>query len=70
MIKFIIREIAQEKGISQNMLSHRAQLDVKTIQRLYRESHPDVSIYTLEKIADALGVKVKDLFVEVEDEQG
>lgn len=67
MVKFRIKEIATQRGLSQNMVAHRAEVGVKTIQRLYREPHPDVSIYTLEKIARALGVHVKDLFEEVEE---
>jgi DNA-binding Xre family transcriptional regulator len=71
MVRFRVKEIATEKGISQNMIAHYGVVDVKTVRRLFREPHPDVSIYTLEKVARALGVKVRDLFVEDdEDSQG
>ena len=69
MVRYRIKEIAAEKDISQNLLSHRAETTVRTIRRLYREPHPDVSMYTLEKIAKALGVSVKDLFIEVEEDE-
>jgi len=46
-----------------------ADLNMKTVQGLYREPYRiNVAYLTLEKVARALGVSINDLFEEVEDE--
>lgn len=68
MVKYRLKEVLKEKGVSQGKLSRMTNVSLSTIQRLSAEgSTYNVSIEVLEKIAKALGVKISDLYQE--DEQ-
>lgn len=56
-----IRNFRQEKGISQDRLSKLADLSLNTIVNIESGGNPNPTIETLNKIANALGVKVDDL---------
>ncbi len=56
-----IREVAEAKGLDIAKLSRRADLAYRTVWELWRDPDRDVSIKTLGKIAEALGVPVTDL---------
>ena len=56
-----IREFRQEKGISQDRLSKLADLSLNTIVNIESSGDANPTIETLNKIANALGVKVDDL---------
>ena len=54
-----VKEIAEARGISQRQLFFRSQVDLKTIQRMYR--YPTTTVITtdtLDKLAKALNVDV------------
>jgi DNA-binding Xre family transcriptional regulator len=68
MIRLRLKEIAQEKGISQGKLSRLSDVDDNTIKRIYRNPTANVNTDTLNKLARALGVSVHDLIEEVPDE--
>ena len=54
-----VKEIAEARGISQRQLFFRSQVDLKTIQRMYR--YPTTTVITtdtLDKLARALNVDV------------
>ena len=56
--------------MTQSKLMRMADLNMKTIQGLYREPYRlNVAYLTLEKVAQALDVSIGDLFEEVEDEK-
>jgi len=59
-----IRRIRQEKGMSQDRLSKKADLALNTIVKVETGENPNPTIETLKKIAKALGVTVGDLFKE------
>jgi transcriptional regulator with XRE-family HTH domain len=63
-----IREYMDQKHLSQNALARRADMDVKTLQRLFREPTAEFSSYTLGKLAAALGVPAAELIEDVPDE--
>jgi len=68
MRRLRIKELAERKGITQSKLMRMADLNMKTVQGLYREPYRiTVAYLTLEKIAKALEVTIDDLFEEVED---
>lgn len=67
MIKNKISQLRQERGLSQEQLAEKAHVSVRTIQRL--EAGDDASITTLNLVANALAVKVNDLFAEEADQQ-
>ena len=61
-----VAEIARSKGFNQSTLSRAANVDFKTVKRIYKDPYRDVNTSTLIKIALALGVCVDDL-VEISD---
>lgn len=61
MARLRVREVAQEKGLDIAKLSRRADLAYKTVWQLWNDPDKDVSIKTLGKLADALGVPINDL---------
>lgn len=62
-----IKEYASQQGLSQNALARRADMDVKTIQRLYKDPTAEFSSITLGKLAKALGVSSSELIEDIED---
>lgn len=56
-----VRTIRQKKGLSQEDLAHLAGLD-RTYMGGVERGERNLGLINLKKIADALGVTVKDLF--------
>ncbi len=56
-----IRKYRNKLGISQDILSKRANLAFHTIAKIEAGSTPNPTINTVKKIADALGVSLDDL---------
>jgi DNA-binding Xre family transcriptional regulator len=61
MTKLKIKEVAQQKGISQRKLSMLSGVDIRTIQKIYRDPYKIVTTETLDKIALILEVDVSEL---------
>jgi len=69
MVKYRLKQVLKEKGVSQGKLSRMTDVSLSTIQRLCAEgSTYNVSMDVLEKIAKALGVRISDLYEERSDE--
>jgi DNA-binding Xre family transcriptional regulator len=68
MIRIKLREVAKEKGFSQARLSRRADVDLRTIQRIYKDPFTTVNTITLDKLATALGVDVRELLESVPEQ--
>lgn len=60
-VRLRVKELAQEKGISTAKLARMADLDNRTVYRLVRDPFAEVTTVTLGRLAEALGVSVKDL---------
>jgi len=56
-----VKKYRKLAGISQDVLSKRANLAFHTIAKIEAGSTPDPRIETVKKIADALGVSLDDL---------
>ena len=56
-----IKKYRNKLGISQDILSKRANLAFHTIAKIEAGSTPNPTIDTVKKIADALGVSLDDL---------
>ena len=56
-----IRQLRKEHGYTQQELAEKAGIDYKHIQRLEGKKPPAARLDTLEKIANALGVKIEKL---------
>ncbi len=61
MIKIRLKELLDEKKMSQARLSRLADLSPNTIQAIYHEPTTDVMLSTVEKIAKALHVTLDQL---------
>lgn len=60
-MKLLIKEIAKEKGITLNEIADKVGIAQPSISRIVN-GHMNPTINTLEKISDALGVDISDLF--------
>ena len=60
-IRLKVREIAEKKGFNQSSLSRAANVDFKTVKRLFNDPYRDVVVSTVVKIAWAPDVPLTDL---------
>ena len=69
MRRLRVKEVAQAKGIGMAKLSRMADLSYRTVQSVWHNPQHDVSFFTLDKIAKALGVPVTDLIEDVPEDK-
>ena len=67
MIRLRVKELAQQQNLGQGKLARMADVDAKTLARIYKNPYAEVSSVTLEKLARALSVSVADLIEEVDE---
>lgn len=67
MLRLRVKEIAEEKEISQSKLSRLADIGYSTVRRIFDDPYCSVSIDTINKIAKALGVPALSLLEEAEE---
>jgi DNA-binding Xre family transcriptional regulator len=65
MQRLKVKEIAQAKGFTMAGLSRKADINLKTMQAIYRDPYRDVAYSTLSKIAKALDASITDLVEDV-----
>jgi len=68
MIRLKLKEVLQEKKISQSKLSRMADVSLNTIQAIYHNPYHDAVLSTLDRLAKALGVNVCDLYEVLPDD--
>lgn len=56
MIRLKVKEVAAQKKISQGKLARLADMDTKTLKRIYRDPTAEINMSTLDKLAIALNV--------------
>jgi DNA-binding Xre family transcriptional regulator len=56
MIRLKVKEVAAQKKISQGKLARLADMDTKTLKRIYRDPMAEINMSTLDKLATALNV--------------
>jgi DNA-binding Xre family transcriptional regulator len=61
MLRLRVKEIAAAKGISIAKLARKADLDNRTVYRMVHDPFAEVTTITIGRLAEALGVSVKDL---------
>jgi DNA-binding Xre family transcriptional regulator len=66
-LRLKVKEVAEAKGVSMTMLSHKSYIAVNTIRAIYRNPFRAVSTHTLQRLAAALEVPILDLIEEVPD---
>jgi transcriptional regulator with XRE-family HTH domain len=69
MIRLRIKEAAEEQGLSMAKLARKADMDFKTVQRIFHDPYRDISFSTLDRIAQALGVPATSLLIEETNDQ-
>lgn len=69
MVRLKVKEIAQEKGISQRQLFLRSGVDIKRIRQIYSDPYTIVTTETLGKLAKVLQVDVSELIESVPEEE-
>lgn len=57
-----LKKIREEQGISQEELAEKSKVSRTTISELETEKKEVTTNVTLEKIANALGLKISDIF--------
>jgi DNA-binding Xre family transcriptional regulator len=65
--KLRVKEVAQQKGVSLTKLSQRSEVAYNTVRRVWRDPYTDVTLSTLQRLADVLGVDVRELIESVPD---
>jgi transcriptional regulator with XRE-family HTH domain len=69
MIRLRVKEIAEQKGLSQARVSRMSDVDITTVRKIYRHpSEANVTLETLTRLAKALGVSIHDIIEELPDE--
>lgn len=70
MVRLRLKEVLEQKQISQSKLSRMADVHMNTIQAIIHNPYRGVELETLLKLAKALNVPVTDLYEELPDEKG
>ena len=65
--KLKVREIAEAQGLDRAKLARRADVTYATVHNIWNNPFADVSITTLEKLAQALNCDVSELYERVDD---
>jgi DNA-binding Xre family transcriptional regulator len=68
MIRLKVKDVAQAKGIGQGKLQRIADMDIKTVRRIYRDPYTIITTETLWKLAKALDVDPRELIEGEPDE--
>jgi DNA-binding Xre family transcriptional regulator len=61
MIRLKVKEIAEARGLNMAQLARKADIDIRTVRRIYRDPTGEISTSILDKLATALNVKPSDL---------
>lgn len=62
MAKLVIKELAESRGLNRSQLQIRAGVTLPMLNRYWNNDTDSVHLASMGKIADALGVQVRDLF--------
>lgn len=68
-VRLKVKEVAQQKGVSQRQLYLRSGVDINIIRRIYRNPGANITIETLGKLAKVLEVDVSELIESVPDDE-
>ncbi len=67
--RFVIKELAQERGFNIASLSRVANVPIKTIRNVWHNPRYPLPMDVQERIAKALNVSIHDLFEESQDDE-
>jgi DNA-binding Xre family transcriptional regulator len=69
-IRLRVKEIAEAKGVSMTRLHLRSEIAYTTVRKVFRNPYTDITLVTLARLAEALGVPSSELIEDVPDEPG
>ena len=61
MIRLRVKEVVQQKRMSQGLLSRKANIDINTVRDILRNSGRNITLETLNRLANALEVDAREL---------
>ncbi len=67
MLRLKVKEFADQQGLNMAQLARKADIDQRTVRRIYRDPTQEISTTVLAKLAKALGVSPADLFEVIDD---
>jgi len=67
MIRLRVKDLADAKGIGQGRLQRLADMDIKTVRKIFKNPYTIITTETLDKLAKALGVDPRELIEPVAD---
>ncbi len=67
MIRLRVKELAEQQGLNMAQLARKADIDQRTLRRIYRDPTQEISTIVLGKLATALNVSPGDLLEVVDD---
>lgn len=65
MLRLRVREVAKEKGMSMNKLSQRSEVSYNVVKEIYRNPYKEVTLHTINRLADTLAVPATDLLEDI-----
>jgi DNA-binding Xre family transcriptional regulator len=68
VIRIKLKEVAQAKKMSQRQIFLRSGVDIRTIQRIYKDPFTNITLETLAKLAKVLNVASSDLIEDVDEQ--
>ena len=69
MIRLKVKEEAEKQGLNMAQLARKADIDQRTLRRIYSDPTQEISTLVLGKLATALGVSPANLIEMVDDER-
>ena len=66
-LRLKIRELAEAQGLDRAKLARRADVTYQTVHNIWNNPYANVSIATLEKLAQALNCDVSEVYERVDD---
>ena len=68
MIRLKVKEVAEKQGLNMSQLARKADIDVRTLRKIYRDPTREVSTHIVSKLAEALNVPSTDLIEDIPSE--
>lgn len=65
MIRLRVKEEAEKQGFNMAQLARKADIDIRTLRRIYQDPTKEVSTLIVAKLAQALNVPSTDLIEDV-----
>jgi transcriptional regulator with XRE-family HTH domain len=69
MLRLRVKEVAQANGWSMNKLSQRSEVSYNIVKAIYRNPYRQVTIDTLNRLAETMNVPATSLLEDVTKEQ-